>query len=205
MILGIGTDVVAVARVQHLAEATTSRFADRWFTVEELGYCRSKAHPERHLAARLAAKESVAKAMRLDLDRAVPYRDIEVVLDATGAPSIRLHGSLAREASDGARWHLSMSHSDDYATAVAVLEAATAESARARGAQALPERVSQSIEEYAQLRSSDALDPQLDAVRAAIMLEEVADVVLGEHEIDPESLRDAATMTDLIRAHRKDP
>lgn len=122
MIRGIGTDIVAVARVEALSASNDGRFLTRWFTPDELAYCQAKAHPARHLAARLAAKESVAKALRLSRDRALGWRDIEVTLDPAGAPDISVHGGLAEEVPTGCRWHVSLSHTDDHATAVAVLE-----------------------------------------------------------------------------------
>lgn len=122
MIHGIGTDVVAVARVRRLVDDDGQRFLARWFTDNEIAYCMAKAHPARHLAARLAAKESVVKALRLDGAHGVPWHDIEVVLDSVGAPGIQLHGSLADAAPPDGHWHVALSHEDDQATAVAVLE-----------------------------------------------------------------------------------
>ena len=122
MIRGVGTDLVAVARIEALTQANDGRFLDRWFTTEELTYCLGKAFPARHLAARMAAKESVAKALRLDRDRALGWREIEVTLDVQGAPGIAVHGRLADEVPAGCQWHVSLSHTGEHATAVAVLE-----------------------------------------------------------------------------------
>jgi holo-[acyl-carrier protein] synthase len=122
VIRGIGTDIVAVSRVEALSATNDGRFLTRWFTAAELAYCQGKAHPARHLAARLAAKESVAKALRLSRDHRLGWHDIEVTLDPEGAPDIAVHGGLAGEVPAGCRWHVSLSHSDDHATAVAVLE-----------------------------------------------------------------------------------
>lgn len=122
MILGVGTDVVAVSRVAALTTMNDGRFLTRWFTQSELAYCQAKAYPERHLAARLAAKESVAKALRLSGDRNLGWRDIEVTVDDDGAPAITMHGRLAGDVPDGCQWHVSLSHSDEHATAVVILE-----------------------------------------------------------------------------------
>lgn len=206
MIHGIGTDVVSVARVERLLTTEGGGFL-RWFTSAEIAYCQGKANPARHFAARLAAKESVAKALRLSQDRAVPWRAIEVVLDETGAPGVELHDTLAGEAPSDSRWHLTLSHSDEQATAVAVLESAAgaARSAihpRDPGADrpVLPEHVVQSIQQYVRSRGTSApADPQLEAVRTAIMLEDVADVVLADDQIDPDVLADEARATALVR------
>lgn len=122
MIRGIGTDVIEVARLEAMTASSGERFLTRWFTDRELEHCRAKAFPARHLAARLAAKESVVKALRLSRGRSQGWRDIEVVLDSAGAPGIAMHGTLSAEVPADCRWHVSLSHTGQYATAVALLE-----------------------------------------------------------------------------------
>ena len=118
----MGTDIVSVHRIAALVERRGEPFLDKWFTRSELDYCLSKAHPPRHLAARLAAKEAVFKALQLSGDRTAPWHEIEVCHDAIGAPTARLSGDLLREAEDAGAGKilLSMSHSDDHATATAL-------------------------------------------------------------------------------------
>ena len=71
--LGAGTDIVSVARMARLVRTGGDRFLHRWFTGAEIAYCTSMARPELHLAARMAAKEAVVKALHGPADGPVPY------------------------------------------------------------------------------------------------------------------------------------
>jgi len=119
----IGTDIVPVARIAALVESGGEAFLDRWFTPAEVDYCTRKAEPSRHLAARIAAKEAVSKALPVAWDGPLPWRSIEIVSGPQGGrPSVRLSGEL-RAAADRAgvrEVKVSLSHCDDYATAVAL-------------------------------------------------------------------------------------
>lgn len=119
----MGTDIVSVDRIAALVERRGRPFLRRWFTTSEIDYCLAKAHPPRHLAARLAAKEAVFKALQLSGDGRAPWLQIEVGHDAVGAPTALLSGDLSRQAHDAgaAQILLSMSHSDDHATATALV------------------------------------------------------------------------------------
>ncbi len=119
---GVGTDIIEVARIADLANSRGADFASKWFTASELAYCQAKRFPERHLAARLAAKEAVWKALGLPSDGPVPWRDIEVQRSALGQPSIALTGNVATAAASAGvvRTLVSLAHSDQYATATAV-------------------------------------------------------------------------------------
>ena len=76
------------------------------------------ARPGQHLAARFCAKEAVTKALRMDVLRPL---EIEVVRAAGGAPLVRLHGAAAeRAAALGLQVHVSLTHEQDLAAAVAV-------------------------------------------------------------------------------------
>jgi len=80
MIYGIGIDVVDIDRFASALKRWGSRLTDRLFTQGELDYCMGHRRPERHLAARFAAKVSLCKA----LGHALPYGEVEVVRDAEG-------------------------------------------------------------------------------------------------------------------------
>ncbi|MEZ5406278.1 MAG: holo-ACP synthase [Verrucomicrobiia bacterium] len=62
-VLGIGFDMVEVARIQRIWEKFGDAFLQRVFGEEELGYCLKMRQPELHLAARFAAKEAIVKAL----------------------------------------------------------------------------------------------------------------------------------------------
>lgn len=119
----VGTDIVSVPRIAALVEARGSAFLDRWFTPAEIDYCTRMAVPSRHLAARMAAKEAVAKALPVVPDGHVAWRSIEIVSGPSGAPSVTLSGALQDAAARaGVRAiKVSLSHCDDYATATALV------------------------------------------------------------------------------------
>jgi holo-[acyl-carrier protein] synthase len=124
VILGIGIDIIEVARIEQAFRRHPERFLHRVFTQGEIAYCVSSAsHCSRRLAARFAAKEATLKAFGLGL-RDVKWTDIEVVRDPLGKPAIRLDGRLAELARERGitRLHLSLSHSKDYAIAQVVAE-----------------------------------------------------------------------------------
>jgi holo-[acyl-carrier protein] synthase len=119
----LGTDIVAVGRIEALIRDRGAAFLERWFTAHEIGYCSSKAVPSRHFAARLAAKEAVVKALPMAWDGPLPWRYIEIVNDGYGAPSVSLSGAVL-DAADRAgvgEIKVSLSHCDTYATAIALV------------------------------------------------------------------------------------
>lgn len=120
--VGTGTDIVSVARVEGLIETGRDRFLQRWFTEAEIVYCSSMAKPALHYAARLAAKEAVVKALRMPGDGPIAWRSIEIGHDEVGAPTVRLANGIQAAAtrSGVGPIHVSLSHCDDYATAIAI-------------------------------------------------------------------------------------
>jgi len=124
MIIGTGTDILSTQRVQYLISSYGDQFLERWFSPDEIAWCRAKNRPYLHFAARMAAKEAVAKAIRMQRDDGVPWRDIEIGNDSGGVPFARLTGrplERSRELNI-ATIHVSLSHCDEYATATAVSE-----------------------------------------------------------------------------------
>jgi len=126
MVVGTGIDLVPVARLRRFRERRAERGLRRLFTDAELGYCLRLAAPDRSLAARFAAKEAFFKAIGTGYGReGGGWRDVEVLREASGRPGIRLHGRAARYAEQRGirRIHLSLSHTDEVATAIVLLEA----------------------------------------------------------------------------------
>ena len=115
MIIGVGTDVVEIARIAR-ALSRTPGLASRLFAEGE------RDLPPRSLAARFAAKEAVAKA--LGCPAGLRWTDAEVVSDKGGRPRLVVRGTVAAAAARAGvrRWHLSLSHDAGIATAVAVAE-----------------------------------------------------------------------------------
>lgn len=117
-----GVDIVSVARIDRLIRNGGDRFLRRWFTAAEVEYCSRKAVPSRHFAARLAAKEAVTKVLPSGWDGPLPWHLIEITNNVDGAPAVRLSGApleIARTAGIG-DIRVSLSHCDEYATAIAL-------------------------------------------------------------------------------------
>ena len=128
MIVGVGMDIVDVARVERLLGAKGDRALLRLCTNAEADYIRARHGGAASLAARLAAKEAAFKALAGSEDaRGIGWREVEVVKDWDGRPSVQLHGRAARRAEDlgVVRIHLSMTHTSTSAGAVVVLESAS--------------------------------------------------------------------------------
>jgi holo-[acyl-carrier protein] synthase len=125
VIVGIGMDLVHIARVEQLISSKGHRALDRLFTEGERRYAFARVAPARHLAARVAAKEAAFKALSgTSSAHAIGWREMEVVIGAYGRPELALHG-LARARADRlgvVRTWLSMSHDGVTAAAFVVLE-----------------------------------------------------------------------------------
>jgi len=124
MILGIGIDIIDIPRVKRIAEEYGPDFIAKLFSEGEIAYCNSKKTPEINFAARFAAKEALLKALGTGMRAGIDWKDIEVVSDEMGNPSISLTGRAKQLADERgvAAIHLSLSHTADYAAAVVVLE-----------------------------------------------------------------------------------
>ncbi len=129
MIIGIGTDMCDIRRIEQSLEKFGDRFKSRIFTKSERDYCDPKSGVASYYAKRFAAKEAVAKALAGPRTGSLSWQDVEVVKDPSGRPGIKLHrGALRRMKSrlpagyDGIV-HLSLSDDYPYAQAFAILEA----------------------------------------------------------------------------------
>ena len=146
-VLAVGTDLVHIPGFSAQLEQPGTVFAERAFTARERREARRRAESTHsaeveHLAARWAAKEAFIKAWSqahvlcaksrgtssspVILAEDVDWREIEVVTDRWGRPSLRLSGTVARaverslgeEVSTPGCWPVSMSHDGDYAAAI---------------------------------------------------------------------------------------
>lgn len=123
-VVGIGLDVVEVARARSLLDRLGERIMARTLTDDEQRYVRSLGDPAPAFAARLAAKEAVYKALQVFPGaRTIGWRDIAVRRLPDGRPEAVLHGhALDVMAPHNVTMHLTLSHSRDVAAAVAILE-----------------------------------------------------------------------------------
>ncbi|MDH3496190.1 MAG: holo-ACP synthase [Gemmatimonadota bacterium] len=120
----VGIDLVTVERVATLLEHHGDRALERLLTSREREYCLGMAVPARHVAARLAAKEAVYKALQGTEDaRGIGWQEIEVTRDGDGRPAIQLTGRAAARlaALGGGVVLISLTHTDDLAAAIALV------------------------------------------------------------------------------------
>lgn len=125
MIVAIGVDSIAIARIEALWQRSGERFLCRVFTADECSYCLSRHRPAESFAARFAAKEAVMKCLGTGWANGVGFRQIEVVRETDGPVAVQLHGAAAARAAVRGirRIHLSLTHTGEHATAFAVAEA----------------------------------------------------------------------------------
>jgi holo-[acyl-carrier protein] synthase len=119
-ILGVGVDLVEVARIAAALDRHGDGFLRRVYTRNEIAQCGGRAE---RLAARFAAKEAVAKAFGTGIGRAMAFHEIEVTNQETGQPAIALHGAAAATAAarGSPSIHLSLSHTATDAIAFVVV------------------------------------------------------------------------------------
>lgn len=118
MASGVGIDLLEIERLER-ALKRHPRLAERVFTEAERDYAAARARPGRHLAARFAAKEAVVKA--LGLSGGFGLREIEVL--AGEPPRVSLSGRAAGAAA-AEQVKISLTHSRDFAAAVAIVDTA---------------------------------------------------------------------------------
>lgn len=124
MILGVGTDLIEVERIRTAFAKFGERFTGRILHPAETAYCLTHKDPAPFLAARFAAKEAISKAFGTGIGAALGWMDMEVGRRESGEPFVILHdkGQELLRARGGRTLLISLSHTEHYATAVAVLE-----------------------------------------------------------------------------------
>jgi holo-[acyl-carrier protein] synthase len=121
MVLGLGIDIIEIARVKKSIENYGDNFLNKVFTIEEIRYCNSKFNKYQHYAARFAAKEAVYKALASGWQEGLRWKDIEIQNDNSGMPSIKPSGKLKMFLSENTQLRISISHSDNFVTSVAII------------------------------------------------------------------------------------
>ncbi len=129
MILGIGTDIVDIRRIEAALSRFGERFEERIYTPAELATARRLPNPIGFLAKRWAAKEACSKALGTGMRFGVAWRCIEIRADAQAMPVLALSGGTARRLNamlpddHTAVLHVSLSDEPPLATALVVIEA----------------------------------------------------------------------------------
>ena len=124
MILGLGIDLIEIGRIRTSFERFGERFTGRILLPDETAYCLSHKDPAPFLAARFAAKEAISKAFGTGIGAELSWHDMEVGRKASGEPFVILHGGGQKlfAARGAAHLRISLSHTTEHATAIAVLE-----------------------------------------------------------------------------------
>jgi len=124
VILGVGIDIIEVARIRASHEQFGERFARRILLPAEIEYCLAHKDPAPFLAVRFAAKEAISKAVGTGIGAPLGWEDMEIRRKESGEPYVVLHGDGLRliEERKGKHVLVSLSHTVNYATAVAILE-----------------------------------------------------------------------------------
>jgi len=121
MVFGIGIDIIEIDRIKDSVEKYGDHFLNKVYTEKELEYCMAKFNKYQHLAARFAAKEAVFKALTTGWNKEIGWQDIEIYNEPNGMPLVKLKGDLSESLTNGKNLKISMSHSRDYVTCVAII------------------------------------------------------------------------------------
>ena len=121
--LGIGTDIVQIARIEAVVERQGMRFVQRILTPAELEEYANSRMGERFLAKRFAAKEAIVKALGTGIGHGVGWQDMTIEHDDKGAPLVVLRAGAAERAQQlgGSTMLLSLADEADYVVAFAML------------------------------------------------------------------------------------
>jgi len=127
MIIGTGIDIVKVERLTKLISEKKKSFSKKLFTQKEINYCEQGSNIKisaQHYAGRFAAKEAFLKALGTGWRNGIDWKDIEIVNDDYGKPCINLHQNAKDiiKKQNITNIQLSISHSNDDAVAMVVLE-----------------------------------------------------------------------------------
>lgn len=124
MVIGLGTDLIEIERIERSVARFGERFLERVFTPGEIAYCHAKRGSAESFAARFAAKEAGAKALGTGISRGVSWKEFEVKRAPGQRPELHLSGraaEIARELGVN-RMSLSLTHSREMSMAVVVAE-----------------------------------------------------------------------------------
>lgn len=124
MIVGLGTDIVEIARIKETLERHQASFEEHVFTETERVAGAGRKDSALYYAGRWAAKEALSKALGCGISEKCHWLDIEIYNGDKGNPRIKLSGAAAEsaEAIGVSEVHVSISHEKHYASATVILE-----------------------------------------------------------------------------------
>lgn len=124
MIVGLGTDIVEIQRVDDSVSRLGDAFAQRILTPSEFLLYQSSRHATRYLAKRFCVKEAAAKALGTGIGRGISWQHFQVENDNDGAPLLNFSAGAEKRLNliGGSRALVSISDEVHYATAVVILE-----------------------------------------------------------------------------------
>src|SRR4051812_35382969 len=123
VLIGLGADIIEISRIKSVLLRHGDRFAERILTEEERLYCSTMAHPEKHIAARFAAKEAVSKCFTTGIGAELGWKSVSVYHGSRMEPLVRLDekGQALLRQVGGTNVLLTLSHTDSAAMAVAAV------------------------------------------------------------------------------------
>ncbi|MEJ5263274.1 MAG: holo-ACP synthase [Ignavibacterium sp.] len=121
MVIGIGIDIIEIERIKKSIDRFGDHFINKIFTENEIKYCSSKYNKYQHYAARFAAKEAVYKALASSWQPIASWKSMEIINEQSGIPKLITFGKLREFLSDDKEIKISISHSDNYVTCVAIV------------------------------------------------------------------------------------
>lgn len=123
-VLGLGIDIVEMARIEAVVKRCGDRLARRVLSTAEWELYRQHHQPERFLAKRFAVKEAAAKAFGTGIRNGLAFNQFEVFNDGLGKPNIRLHDRAAElaKAMGVTAIHVSLADERRYACATVIIE-----------------------------------------------------------------------------------
>jgi len=121
MVIGIGIDIIEIERIKNSIDKFGRGFLNKIYTQNELDYCLAKHNKYQHLAARFAAKEAIYKAIATGWEKDATWKSMEISNEPNGMPIVKFIGKLKEFLADDKDIKISISHSENYVTCVAII------------------------------------------------------------------------------------
>jgi len=122
VVIGLGTDIVEIARIAKMIERHADSFINRIYTTDEIRYCQKRKHCNEAFAGRWAAKEAIMKVLGTGFVKGIGWLDIEILNEKSGQPFVNIRGGAGEYAEKIGidEFLITISHCKAYATATAI-------------------------------------------------------------------------------------